>query len=246
MFDRRPRDGAPVFTATVRIELQQQGRNSMRTSILAGLATATFLVIAPAHAVPVRWDLQSTVTRTNDFTLMDQAMSVSMVVETSTPGNPIFFANGYSFLNAFQSFDLTIGDRTLNLGPLSDDPLVARDTNNLGTLNFDDHQVLGWTVRLFDGATPYVVETRFEFTDLNAFPIGSLPLAPPSLESARLTDISLYLSVETGGMLFIASGPVESFTAVRGVPEPSTFAMLLGALGGMAFVRRRRAGNPSV
>jgi hypothetical protein len=216
----------------------------MRTSVIAGLTAATCLLIAPAQAVPIPWNLQSTVTRTNFPALgpivVGDTLSVSMLVESDTPGNPIFWMNGYSFLNAIDSFDLTVNGHTLSLGPQSDDPLVARDTNNLGTLNFEDYQLLSWVVRLYDGDKPYVVETRFEFTDLNAFPIGSLPLSAPSLASARLTDFSLYSPVESGGMLFVAGGGVDSLTSPRSVPEPSTFALMLGAIGGLAFARRRR------
>ena len=91
---------------------------------------------------------------------------------------------------------------------------------------------------MFEGDTPYFAETRFEFTDLDAFPIGCLPLTPPSLASARLAEISLYSPVPDG-LLFIARADIDSLSSARSVPEPASGLLMLGGLGLMALARRR-------
>ena len=216
----------------------------MRCSELAGLAALTLLTVAPAHAIPVTWNLEATFTRTNLPALgpivVGDTMTASMVLDTDTPGVATGFANGYSYYNLFDAFTVSVNGHTLNLGPQLDAPIQARDTNSLGTLNFPDAQVMQWTTLLYDGDTQYYAETWFEFSDVNAFPIGSLPLTPPSLASATLAEFRLYSPVpNNGGNIFIGGANIGSLTSAS-VPEPSTLALTLTAAGMLAFARRRR------
>jgi len=216
----------------------------MRCSGLAGLAALTLLIVAPAHAIPVTWNLEATFTRTNLPALgpivVGDTMTASMVLDTDTPGIATGFANGYSYYNLFDAFTVSVNGHTLNLGPQLDAPIPARDTNSLGTLNFPDAQVMQWTTLLYDGDTQYYAETWFEFSDVNAFPIGSLPLTPPSLASATLAEFRLYSPVpNNGGNIFIGGANIGSLTSAS-VPEPSTLALTLTAAGMLAFARRRR------
>jgi hypothetical protein len=213
----------------------------MRTRVLAGLGALALLAVAPVQAVPVTWNLDATFTRTNLHALgpieVGDTLSASMVLDTDTPAVATGFANGFGYFNVFDSFALSVNGHTLNLGPQLD---AARDSNWLGTSNFADHQALQWVNLLFDGDTAYVAEARFEFTDLDAFPVGSLPLTPPSLASARIAEISLYSPVPgNGGLIFIGSAAIGSLNA-SSVPEPSTLGLLLAATGMLAFARRRR------
>jgi len=216
----------------------------MRFSELAGLAALTLLAVAPAHAIPVTWNLEATFTSTNLPALgpivVGDTMTASIVLDTDTPGVATGFANGYSYYNLFDAFTVSVNGHTLNIGPQLEAPIPARDTNSLGTLNFPDVQLMQWTTLLYDGDTPYYAETRFEFTDLNAFPIGSLPLTPPSLASARLAEFNLYSPVpNNGGYIRIGSANIGSLTSAS-VPEPSTLALALTAAGMLGFARRRR------
>ncbi len=213
----------------------------MRTCVLAGLSAVAVLAFSPVQAVPVSWNFDATFTRTNlpalGPILVGDTLSASMVFDTDTPAVATGFANGYGYFNVFDSFSLSVNGRTLNLGPQLD---PARDSNWLGTANFTDYQALQWLTLLYDGDTAYVAETRFEFTDVNAFPIGSLPMTPPSLASARIAEISLYSPVaDNGGLIFIGSAAIGSLDATS-VPEPSTLGLLLAATGMLVFVRRRR------
>ena len=214
----------------------------MRSSVFAVFAMLVSLTPA-AHAIPVTWDMEATVTRTNLPALgiaTGDEFSISMTLDSETPAVPTFFADGYAYFNVFDAFTLSVNGHTLTLGPELGVPFPARDTNWLGTSNFPDVQHLQWTALMYEGDTPYYAETRFEFTDTNAFPIGSLPMTPPSLASARLAEISLYSPVpNNGGYLFIAGANIDSLTA-QSVPEPSSGLLLLGSLGLMALWRRRR------
>ena len=214
----------------------------MRISVLPALAVLSALA-ASANAGPIDWNLQATVTRTNlpalDIAVGD-LFSVDMTLNSETPAIPTFFADGYNFLNVFDAFTLNVNGHSLVLGPKLADPADQRNSNFLGTLNFADFQVLQFVALMYDGDTPYYAEVNFEFTDTNAFPIGSLPAAPPSLASARLADFSLF-SPDGGGYISIAGSNVDSFTT-RSVPEPSTAFLMLGALGVLAFGRRRFQG----
>ncbi|MBC8028411.1 MAG: PEP-CTERM sorting domain-containing protein [Steroidobacteraceae bacterium] len=217
----------------------------MRSSI-AAIAVSVFFA-ASANAVPVTWDLNAVVARTNLPALGDiavgDAFSASMVVETDTPVVHIPFASSTGYFNVFDSFSLTIAGRTLTLGPDSADMGFAREANWLGTANFEDFQVLQMAALLFDGTDAYQAYLSFEFTDLAAFPIGTLPASPPSLSSARLRDFSIYSPVNgdpRNGALFVAGGDITSFTS-RSVPEPSTLTLLLGGLA-LVWVARRQQG----
>lgn len=212
----------------------------MRTSVLAGLGAVALLAVAPVQAVPVSWNFDATFTRTNLNALgpieVGDTLTASMVLETDTPAVPTGFASGFGYFNVFDSFTLSVNGHTLSLGPQLD---AARDSNWLGTSNFADYQALQWVNLLYDGDTAYVAEARFEFTDLDAFPIGSLPLTPPSLASARIAEISLYSPVsDNGGLIFIGSAAIGSLNATS-VPEPSTLGLLLVATGMLVFARRR-------
>ena len=207
-------------------------------------------VTAPAHAIPIAWDMQVTVSRTN-LPALDIAVgsefSISMTLDSETPAIPTFFSNGYVYRNVFDAFTLSVNGHTLTLGPQSADPEVIPSTNSLGTVDWPDYRQVQWNTLLYEGDTPYYTETRFEFTDLDAFPAGSLPLTPPSLASARLNpfvmQFALYSPVpNNGGYLFIGGGQVDSLTA-HSVPEPASGLLMLGGLGLMALARRRRTGR---
>ena len=213
---------------------------------IAALAASLF-VSASAHAVPITWDLSAVVTRTNLPALgpiaVGDAFSASMVLETDTPlFNPT--ANQTAYFNVFDSFSLTIGGRTLVLGPDGTETGFIREANWLGTINQIDYQSLQMAALLFDGADAYQAYLWFDFTDLAAFPVDGLPSSPPSLASATLRDISLYSPVggdPRNGAIFVAGGDVTSFTS-RSVPEPSTLTLLLGGLA-LVWVARRRTRN---
>jgi len=216
----------------------------MRISVLPALAALGCLAAA-AHADPINWNLQATVARVNlpalDIEVGD-LLSLDMTLDSDSPAIPEFFADGYHYLNLFDAFTLNVNGHALILGPKLSDPAEQVDTNSLGTLNFPDYQVLQFRGLMYEGDTPYFAEASFEFTDTNAFPIGSLPAAPPSLASARLANLSLYSPVpNNGGLLFIAGGDVDSFT-VRSVPEPSSAVLMAGALAILALGRRRLPG----
>ena len=212
----------------------------MRLAKFAAVAALT-VVSVPAFAIPVSWNLESTVTRTNlpafDIAVGD-TLSVSMVVDTDTPAVSTGFQNGYAYFNPFDQFTLTVNGYSLLLGPDMPAPLPARDTNWIGTANLPDYQRLDFLALMYESGVPYVVEARFDFADTNAFPLGSLPTEPPSLASLRLTEFNLYQQVPTG-LLFIAGSGVTSFTAAS-VPEPGTLALALGAAGLMLLGGRRR------
>lgn len=217
----------------------------MRSSELACVAALALLVIAPAHAVPVTWNLEATFTRTNLPALgpivAGDTMTASIGFDTDAPGVATGYADGYAYWNLFDSFTVNVNGHTLTLGPkLGGGPYPGSGTNSLGTANFPDHQVMQWTTLFYEGDTPYYAETWFEFSDVNAFPIGSLPLTPPSLASATLAEFRLYSPVpDNGGYIFIGSADIGSLTAAS-VPEPSSLALALTAAGMLGFARRRR------
>jgi hypothetical protein len=201
---------------------------------------------APAFAVPVNWDLSGSIARTNAPWLgaigIGDAFSASMVVETDTPPEFVAFASSQSFVNVFDSFTLNIGGKTLNLGADSSDHSYAIQANDISSLTFDDYQAVQMHAIVFDADTPYFVDLRFEFTDTTTFPYGSLPSVPPSLATARLADFAVYSPVDgnpLNGAIFIAGGPISSFTA-RGVPEPSMLWLGLGAFAMLGVFGRRR------
>lgn len=205
-------------------------------------AAAFAIVSAPALAIPVSWNLESTVYRTNlpAFGIeVGDTLSVSMVVDTETLAVSTGFMNGYGFFNPFDEFTLTVNGFSLLLGPHQpDNTVAARDSNWIGTANFPDYQRLDFLALMYESGVPYVVEARFDFAATDAFPVGSLPTEPPSLDSLLLTEFNLYQQVPTG-LIFIAGAEVTSFTAAS-VPEPGTLALTLGAAGLMLLGRRRK------
>jgi hypothetical protein len=227
----------PEKTTTLR-------KGTMRSSELAGFAALALLVIAPAHAVPVTWNMEGTFTQTNLPALgpivAGDTMSASISFDTDSPGVSVGYADGYVFWNVFDAFTVNVNGHTLTLGPELGGPNPGSGTNSLATANFPDYQVMQWTTLFYEGDTPYYAETWFEFSDVNAFPIGSLPLTPPSLASATLAEFRLYSPVpDNGGYLFIGSANIGSLTSAS-VPEPSTLALALTAAGMLVIARRRR------
>jgi hypothetical protein len=209
---------------------------------------AALVALAPAaKAIPISWDMQATVTRTNlpalDIQTGDEFV-VNMTLDSETPAVPTFFANGYGYFNVFDQFTVSINGHTLTLGPELSAPFPARDTNWLGTSNFPDFQSLQFATLMYEGDTAYYAETWFEFTDTNAFPIGSLPLTPPSLASARLAEFRLFSPAAGGGYTSIATANIGSLTE-RSVPEPSTGLLMLAGVGLMSLWRRRRVAGDS-
>jgi hypothetical protein len=212
----------------------------MRPYVLAFLAVVS---LAPAaHAIPIMWDMQATVIRTHLPALdieSGDALSVRMTLDSETPAVSLGFNSAYAYFNVFDEFTLSVNGHTLTIGPQSDVPGVARNTNWLGTENPPGQQRMQWSTLMYDGDTPYYAETWFEFNDPNALPIGSLPMIPPSLASAWLAEFRLYSPVPDGSLIFLAAAEIDSLTA-RSVPEPSSGLLLLGGLGLMAMWRRRR------
>jgi PEP-CTERM motif len=215
----------------------------MRLARFAAIA-AFALVSVPVFAVPVSWNLESSVYRTNlpAFGIeVGDVLSVNMVVDTETPGVPTGFQNGYGYFNPFDEFTLSVNGFSLLLGPqLPANTVASRDSNWIGTANFPDYQRLDLLALMYESGIPYVVEARFEFTDTTAFPLDYLPVEPPSLASMRLSEFNLYQRVDDGGLIFIAGSEVTSFT-VASVPEPGTLALALGAAGLMLLGRRRKS-----
>lgn len=217
----------------------------MRIASLAAVIVVS-AIAAPVSAVPITWNLDATIARTNYQPLgpmaIGDSITATMVVETDTPGTPTFFANGYAYFNVFDSFSLAVNGRTLTLGPDSSDIGWTREANWMGTSNFDTVQILQMAAMLYDGEDAYQAYLWFEFADTAAFPIGSLPLEPPSLASATLRDIDLYSPVNgdpRNGAIFIAGAHIDTLTA--SVPEPSTLSLFALGMLGLGFVRRRRA-----
>jgi hypothetical protein len=218
----------------------------MRLS-LAALAVSMTLA-STAQAIPITWNLDATVTATNLPALgpiaLGDVISASMTLETDTPVVHIPFASGTGYFNVFDAFTLTVAGRTLTLGPDSADMGFAREANWLGTSNFADFQSLQMAALLSDGTDVFQAYLSFEFTDLAAFPIGTLPSSPPSLASARLRELWLYSPIDgdpRNGAISIAGSEITSFTS-RSVPEPSTLTLLLAGLA-LVWVARRESGN---
>jgi hypothetical protein len=216
---------------------------------LSTAVVATLVSFAgSAHAVPVTWDLEAVVQRTNLPALGEIAIgdviSASMTLETDTAAVLIPFASGAGYYNVFDAFTLTVAGRTLTLEPDSADMSFVREANWLGTSNFEDFQSLQLAALLSDGADVYQAYLSFEFTDLAAFPIGTLPSSPPSLSSARLRELWLYSPIDGDprqGAISIAGSEITSFTS-RSVPEPSTLTLLLAGLA-LVWVSRRQPGS---
>jgi len=217
----------------------------MRSYALAGFAAVILSAVAPAHAVPVTWNLEATFTQTNFPALgpiaVGDTMTASIGFDTDAPGLATGYADGYAYWNLFDAFTVNVNGHTLTLGPKVDgDPYPGAGTNSMGTENFSDHQRMQWTTQFYEGDTPYYAETWFEFSDANALPIGSLPATPPSLASATLKEFRLYSPVpDNGGFIFIGSADIGSLTSTS-VPEPSNLALALTAAGMLGFARRRR------
>lgn len=214
---------------------------------LPTVALAASLCLATtAHAVPVTWDVQATITRTNlpalGFLSPGDAVSASMTLETDTP---VVYptSTGTGYYNVFDAFSLTVGGQTLTLLPDSSDPGFVREANWLGSLDLGDIELLQMAAMLSDGAEVYQVYFWFEFTDVQAFPFGTLPLSPPSLASAQLRELWLSSPVNgdpRNGAISIFASEITSFTS-RSVPEPSTLTLALAGLA-LVWVARRRPG----
>jgi hypothetical protein len=216
----------------------------MRSFELGGFAALALLIIAPAHAVPVTWNMEATFTSTNLPALgpivAGDTMTASIGFDTDAPGVATGYADGYAYWNLFDTFTVNVNGHALTLGPKLQGPNPGSGTNSLGTANFPDSQVMQWTTLFYEGETPYYAETWFEFSDVNAFPIGSLPLTPPSLASATLAEFRLYSPVpDNGGYIFIGNANITSLIATN-VPEPSTLALAFAAFGMLGVARRRR------
>jgi hypothetical protein len=226
----------------------------MRIATLAVLAAAA-LGVASANAAPVTWDLDATVSHTNLGAIgpiaVGDAFSASLTFDPNQLGTSLGVWDSYEYLNVFDAFSLNIGGKTLNLGPDSADPGWAREANRLGnaTVPGTGVQTVQISAIVYDGMDPYLAYLWFDFTDLNAFPLGTLPQSPPSLASATFRDFSVYSPVNgdpRNGAIFIAGGDVQSLRTTS-VPEPSTLALLIGVLALLPLIvrRRDRAASPT-
>jgi hypothetical protein len=225
----------------------------MKLSNLARLAAACFAVSA-AHAAPVTWNVDATVSHTNLPAIgpiaVGDAFSATLTFDSAQAGTPLGFWDAYAYYNVFDSFTVNIGGKTLTLGADSLDLGYAREANWLGhqTTNGVGPQTLQMAAIVYDGADPYQAYLWFDFADTSTFPLGSLPESPPSLASATFRDFSIYSPVNgdpRNGALFVAGGNVDAITAVS-VPEPAAGWLLLTIAALVPWVLRRRAPAPAL
>lgn len=226
----------------------------MRIATVAAFAATACLAVSAAHAAPVTWNVDATVSRTNLPAIgpiaVGDSFSASLTFDGDQVGTPLGFWDAYSYLNVFDSFTVNIGGKTLTLGADSLDPGYAREANWLGhqTTNGVGPQTLQMAAIVYDGADPYQAYLWFDFADTSTFPLGTLPETPPSLASATFRDFSIYSPVNgdpRNGAIFVAGGDVDSISAVS-VPEPSTTWTLLLALLVAPLVLRSRASRATV
>jgi hypothetical protein len=223
----------------------------MRISALAALAAAALGVSTASQAVPITWDVDAIVARTNLPAIgpiaVGDAFSASFTFDSEKAGTALGFWDAYAYFNVFDSFNLNIGGKTLNLGPQSSDLGWVREANWLGNQTIPGGvQTLQMAAIVYDGLDLYQAYLWFDFTDTATFPLGSLPESPPSLASATFRDFSIYSPVNgdpRNGAIFVAGGNVGAITAATPVPEPSTLALLLALVP--LLMRRRARGVPA-
>jgi len=207
-----------------------------------------------AHAIPVTWQLDGTMT--NSRTLGNfgdpaagSSFSATMVVEADTADVNLFDGTA-GYYNVFRTLSLSIGTSVLTLGPDSDDPAFAREANSIVTLHEASARVQ-MNVLLYEGTTPFAAYFWFDFADLGAFPDGVMPSEPPSLASATLREFSIYSPIDgdpRNGAIFLGSGSIDRFETASplSVPEPGTLPLIAAALFAVGlFSRRDRKLNPA-
>ncbi len=167
---------------------------------------------------------------------------------------------GISFTNA--KFNLA-GTWIRSTGGLTSGPLSITPTTTSGDqpidigFDFDASAVTIWAIRTWDGAGPanprsYLTMTAFDEFDSylgrSTFGPGSglvegahTYAAPLTVARAGIRRVSLSGDNTFLGILFDDLSVTPSSQAPPGVPEPSTWAMMIGGFGLVgAMIRRRR------
>jgi hypothetical protein len=189
-----------------------QSLSSRIAGVVAALAAALTLA-SPASAASIRWDLK-------DAVFADQGTATGyFVIDTVA--------------NSVLEWSVTVSPWTYT-GPTGTpvtspaftyDNDIGGQTGGVNINGFGD--VLG--VSLFDSAFYGANSGQKRLLRLNA---------TTSLESPGLAPLSLFASVECWDC-----APFRAFVSgelVGSVPEPSTYALMIGGLLGLGFVARRR------
>jgi hypothetical protein len=188
--------------------------------ICAALAACGILVSASAsEAAVIDYIFTGTGSGSLDGTDYDGAFTVTMVADTST-----VTSGGGEFRNA-------VGTMTFVSGALSDSilaPIVIDNTASPGFMGFAQ----GLPLFPDESLTAAIFETYNMMTALPST-TGGLSVAPATYATA-------------GGALVFGSITGLSFEATGGVPEASTWAMMLAGFAGLGFLAYRRTNKARV
>lgn len=173
---------------------------------------------------------------------LNDAFSLALSIDTNSPVSTMPRPTQASYHGAITNLVMTVGGLTYNLGP---DTSAAMNLNSVGIVNGASFDSIGVVAPLIGpaqgGLAPAIMQmsfsgmsTLFNSTLLDtAALMGTLPLAVNNTFGVR------FLFGSTSRAQVLARLTTNS-VSVAAVPLPAAGLLLIGALGGLGMMRRRK------
>ena len=170
------------------------------------------------------------------------ALAASAGVHAGLLGSPVTLDYSYTNTVVTQTFTVANGPEVICTGGGGGNANVCSVLNNAGSTQIVDILDNGFTYALTGAVAPFTAVTpnAFIFRQLGAFgTIAGVQLATniPGLDASRVTFTASSVSINMSGLTV---GNQQGWSVVlQAVPEPQTWAMLLGGLLTVGIAARR-------